>query len=375
MMQQFVHFTRLAARVGWQLLISAAIVASVSGCESPFGGRSEVPFDLRTIIPREWAPVSKLIELNVDDDPAMEWLLFYRYDVSPARKERGNLAGPIGGVVFDRQIDPSTGVSVFARHDLLPDLREGKGQGFLGEERCEARIYRVSHGGYVGENLAVFGYAYGPIAPVYLSIFRKKDDVKQGYQFELLGHFYGNGGVGIESDVSNSDPLRRVIVKTRLNERSLISKKTVFERRETGEGYDPRPDENCLEFTYGIPDNPYYPEAAVLAYYQLMNAGRNTEADKFILPHDNRRNYWQKIHGVTEPPPPPAWPGGVVRVLTLAYTGASKIVPGGDEPPFYHTTVEAEESTGAAKVWEVFGLLDGRCGAEICWQLMSWQLK
>ena len=372
-MLRLVQFARLSLRASGCLLVSAAVLVSASGCEPPFGERSAVPFDIRTIIPREWTPITKLIELNVDDDPAMEWLLFYRYDVSAARKERGNLAGPIGGVVFDRQIDPNTGVSVFARHDLLPDIREGKGQGFLGEERCEARIYKVTHDGDVGENLAVFGYAYGPIAPVYLSIFRKKDDGSQGYQFELLGHFYGDGGVGIESDVGNSDPLYKVVVKTRLNERSLISKKTIFERRATGDGYEPKPEENRLEFTYGIPDNPYYPEAAVLAYYQLMNAGRTADADKFVLPSESRRNYWQKIHGATEPPPPPAWPGGVVRVLTLAYSGASKIVPGGDEPPFYYTTVEVEESTGAAKVWEVFGLLDGRCGAEICWKLMSWQ--
>ena len=103
--------------------------------------------------------------------------------------------------------------------------------------------------------------------------------------------------------------------------------------------------------------------------------GRSAEAGKFVFSGENRRSYWQKVHGPSEPPPVPTWPGDTVRLLTLAYTGASKIVPGGDELPFYYTTVEVEESTGMTKVWEVFGLLNGQCGAEICWRLMGWYPK
>lgn len=374
MEKEFIHIVRLLFQGCCRLLPGVAIVVLATGCQVPFLARDEVPFDLRRIIPKEWTPSSKLIEINVDNDQAMEWLLFYRYDVSLERKELEKLAGPIGGVVFDRQIDPSTGVSMFARHDLLPDIREGKGQGFLGEERCEAKVYRITTGGSAGEELVIFGYGYGPIAPVYLSIFRRTDDVDQGYRFESLGNFYGNGGVSVESPSGNSSPIQKVIVKTRLNERSLISKRAVFERQDNRQGiiaYTPKTEENCLEFTYGIPQNPYYPEAAVLAYYQLLKEGKSAEADKFVLPDDERQNHWQKVHGPTNPPSFPAWPGGAVRILTLSYTGASKIMPGGDEAPFYYTTVEVEESTGATKIWEVFGLLDGRCGAEICWQLMS----
>jgi len=61
-----------------------------------------------------------------------------------------------------------------------------------------------------------------------------------------------------------------------------------------------------------------------------------------------------------------------VLPLTLTYTGASKILTDEAEDPTYYTVVTVQESTGSTKVWEVIGLLDGRCDAEICWQFLSW---
>jgi hypothetical protein len=374
----FVQVFRPLFRAPCGIVPLALILLLAAGC-FPFPSKEAVPFDMRRIIPKEWVPMGELIEINVDQDENTEWLLFYRYDLSQERKESKNYAGPIGGVIFDRQIDKTTGVSVLARHDLLPEIRTGKGQGFLGENKCEVKPYDASGDGKSDNgDLAVLGYGYGPSSPSYLSIFHRKDDVDQGYKFQLAGYFHGDGGIRMEPAIGQPNALRKVIVNTRLNERSLISKRAVFIRQDDIDGnvqYKLNNSENSLVFTYGIPENPYYPEAAVLAYYHLMNAGKGSEADRFLLPSQEREHFQQRVQEAdfpTTPPTSPAWEGGRVLPLTLTYTGASKILTDESEDPIYYTVVTVQESTGSIKVWEVIGLLDGRCDAEICWQFLSW---
>ena len=106
-----------------------------------------------------------------------------------------------------------------------------------------------------------------------------------------------------------------------------------------------------------------------------MNAGKGSEADRFLLPSQEREHFQQRVQEAdfpTTPPTSPAWEGGRVLPLTLTYTGASKILTDEAEDPIYYTVVTVQESTGSIKVWEVIGLLDGRCDAEICWQFLSW---
>lgn len=378
MSRLFVHVVRPFFRASRAMLPWALLLLLTAGC-FPFPPKQEVPFDMKAIIPTEWVPMGELIPINVDQDENTEWLLFYRYDLSKKRKQSEEYAGPIGGVIFDQQIDKTTGISVLARHDLLPEIRAGKGQGFLGENKCEVKPYDASGDGKSDNgDLAVLGYGYGPSSPTYLSIFHRKDDVDQGYKFQLVGHFYGDGGIRMEPAIEKPSALRKVIVNTRLNERSLISKRAVFNRQDDHNGnvqYNLDENENSLVFTYGIPENPYYPEAAVLAYYQLMNEGNGSEANKFLLPATERERFQQRVQQAgfpTTPPTAPAGEGGRVLPLTLTYTGASKILTDEAEDPIYYTVVTVQESTGSTRVWEVIGLLDGRCDAEICWQFLSW---
>ena len=49
--------------------------------------------------------------------------------------------------------------------------------------------------------------------------------------------------------------------------------------------------------------------------------------------------------------------------LTLTYSGASEILSDPDQDPVYYSAVTVQESTGATKVWDAIGFLDGRCGA------------
>lgn len=369
----FFHIARGVCLWGGLLLLTSA-------CQFPFLSQGEVPFDIKRIIPPEWIPTGPLTEINVDEDEEPEWLLFYRYDLSGARREQRNYAGPIGGVVFDQQIDRTTGLSFLAQHDLLPDIRSGKGQGFLGERECRAKTYDTNGDGTPDSNeLAVFGLGYGPSSPVYLSIFQREPDPTQGYRFRLVRQFYGDGGITVEPAIDQPSALQKVSVLTRLNDRSLISKRTVFVRRTDEAGavqYEQDLSRSSLQFTYGIPENPYYPEAAVLAYYALMNSGNRTQAEQFLMPADERPAYLARVReanlAVAEPTTP-AWNGDKILPLTLTYSGASEILSDPNQDPIYYSAVTVQESSGTTKVWDVIGFLDARCGAGICWQFMSWK--
>jgi len=372
--------TRLAFRAARGVCLWGALLLLTTGCQIPFLSQGEVPFDIKRIIPPDWIPTGALSEINVDADEEPEWLLFYRYDLSPARREQRNYAGPIGGVIFDQQIDRTTGGSFLAQHDLLPDIRSGKGQGFLGERECRARTYDHTGDGIAdSDELAVFGLGYGPSSPVYLSIFQRETDSAQGYRFRLVKQFYGDGGVTVDPAIDQAGALQRVSVLTRLDDRSLIGKRSVFVRRLDENGavqYEQDLSQSSLAFTFGIPENPYYPEAAVLAYYSLMNDGNQSQADGFLMPADQRPTYLARVReaniAVSEATTP-AWNGSRVLPLTLSYSGASEILSDPNQDPVYYSAVTVQESTGATKVWDVVGFLDGRCGAAICWQFMSWK--
>ena len=363
------------------LLLSGAFVASLTvGCNLlGLGGEPTRPLDMKKVIPKNWTPIQELLPVNLDGDADTEWLLFYRYDVVDVG---GRAVGPIGGVIFDIQTDSTTGTSMLVPYKLLPDFKPGKGQGYLGEQNCTAQAYDSDGDGNPDE-LAVFGYGYGPHSLNYLTIFRWQGSTP-GRGYRIVKHFYGDGGLNVTraNPRDKMSPITRVEQKTRLNDRSLLSKKSVYDRE--GDGYVLT--QLSLDFTYDIPSNPYYPEAAVLAYYLFMLEGKIDRAENYLLPEIDRPQVVAAVVTAGEALPSDEFspPVGEVRAIPLAlsYSGDAKVqeqsragstVPSGYGPISYaDVTVDViEGELRTNRTWRVVNLPAASCDGEVCWRLLG----
>ena len=78
-------------------------------------------------------------QVNIDGDDVDEWLYFFHYD------GQGDKKGPIGGIIYDAQqdVDSQQPAAFFVPYRLLPDWREGKGQGYLGETSVAGSQARI----------------------------------------------------------------------------------------------------------------------------------------------------------------------------------------------------------------------------------------
>lgn len=249
----------------------------------------DLPLDLQRVIPAEWTPVAgQRDQCDFDGDKEEEWLIVYRYDTaSVARPNRSPEApvdrGPIGAVIYDAQatdLPPTTSTPTLYRptylvpYKLLPDFFSGKGQGYLGESSVESIYYPPKVKGQTCEvkEIAFLGYSgYGESElATRLSIFRWSDNRTTGYQ---SAHFVGNARIAIAGPTDGTQPIADVTTYDHLqNHRSLLCEVHRFSR----------PDANLLAFTedaaastvdfcYGAPDDPSYPEGAVVALLRGQN--------------------------------------------------------------------------------------------------------
>ncbi len=267
---------------------------SLAGCD--FGdllaGRGtptpNIP-DLSELVPDDWT-IEKRVEVDVDGDSEVEWLVIYRYDKSP----RG-FGGPLGGVIYDRQPDRSPEnlatpepyrPSILVAYHLLP----GKGgKGYLGEnlggeDTPWPRVAQYDANGDGREELVILGYSF-PGFPTSLAIFRWVDR-QRGYETlirtegEGADVLWGDAGVELKPAFGEG-PIGTVIVRSRLHHpywylRSQIGRRIVYEWDDAqtklvkkSENIDfvfgrPRGAEQSKQKQYPVA----YPEAAVLAYYE-----------------------------------------------------------------------------------------------------------
>ena len=264
------------------VILTVALFVLLRGSDglSLFGrGRdgSVIPLDLQTLIPASWdVQAEPQVTCDFDGDEAAERLLIYRYDAYtltlPFKNQPGRFA-PFGGVIFDTQADtlperpespsPYRGSSIVP-YRLLPDFYTGKGQGYLGETGVEVSYSPAPKGNAPCKviEINVFGFS-GTDLPTRLSIFHWVDKAA-GYQGE---HFAGNARVVWEVDPNVENRIRRVTTYNRLlNHRSLLCDVDGYLR--------PNPDlvvfipdaaQETIDFCFGIPDEPVYPEGVVVA--------------------------------------------------------------------------------------------------------------
>jgi hypothetical protein len=353
------------------------VLLLVSACAPtiPFTA-AKLPIDVQALIPTDWTPINGIQTLNIDGDNEAEYLLFYRYDVQKGKEAQA----PIGGVIFDAEMDAVSGMARLVPHQLLPDFSPGKGQGFLAEDRTPNwKAYDVNGDG-TNMELAIFGYGRDPAFPSYLTIFRWAG-AEGAKSYQVVQHFYGDGGISV--DPSTSGPIPRVVEKTRLNDRSLMSKRAEYVRQ--GDGY--KLAATSLDFTYDIPDVPYYPEAAVLSYYLLRNSGHPDQADKLLLPEGSRAALQGSLSLSAEAIPsssftvPPSdqqavpvsvsYPGEATLAQTSALSGTSGALPAVRLFTADVTVDVIENGQQGSRVWRVVNIPEPGRNGEPHWLLLG----
>lgn len=225
---------------------------------------------LAEYLPDDWKPLTDnalqgFLRVNIDGDTPDEWLYLFHFD------NQGDNLGPIGGVIYDaqQQRELPQPAALFVPYRLLPDWREGKGQGYLGETTVAWSQKRVNPANQDEANveLEVTGYSAGG-APTRLSLFRWLD-VERGYG---VAHFVGNGGIVLSPpDRADGSLVREVFTFNKLNDRSRFCERTRFARQ----GDENRFAEELPSIYFcpqaptimpSTPGQPTYPEAVVLAW-------------------------------------------------------------------------------------------------------------
>jgi len=290
------------------LLVVAAgllFIFSVLRPSVPLPVAAELPIDLRTMIPDSWKVVpGQYKTCDFDSDGDNEYLIIYRYDTDTVFNR-----GLIGGVIYDTQVNrvpQAPGVEATYRpafmvpYKLLPDIYGGKGQGYLGQNSVNVHLLPVSAAGAKcqAKEILVYGYSYDTGVPTILSVFR--------WEGELIGYvgWHVQGNVRLRAyDAASPDPSKPsatdntgtaavgVYVYNQLNQRSLLCSVRHYRRTPPTTKTDLPPgldfrevtEDYTLDFCYGAPVDPAYPEGVVMALLRGQNPSAATPTGKSYL--------------------------------------------------------------------------------------------
>lgn len=280
----------------WLPAVLAALVAlTVAACNGDETA-SPPPNVLSEYLPEDWKPVTEganvqgFQRVSIDGDDDDEWLYFFHYD------GQGDSNGPIGGIVYDAQQGVTTQqpAAFFVPYRLLPDWRAGKGQGYLGERTVSWSTARVDPNGEAksADELAVQGLSAGDV-PTRLSLFRWLG-AETGYE---VAHFVGNAGLQLLPEGRADNALiGQVVTFNRLNDRSRLCQRVEHTRQGTGLEFAAAPPGIVFcpltkDAKPGVPDQPTYPEAVVLAWLlggqpdqlEMENAALKAQAPDNVL--------------------------------------------------------------------------------------------
>ncbi|MEZ4728830.1 MAG: hypothetical protein R3E79_16980 [Caldilineaceae bacterium] len=307
-----------------RLTILGLLLATACDVSVQRGGEAALP--LADALPTPWAPLGQVQEVNVDGDVAPEYLLLFAYNVTTEAATAPTLffqnpppSGPIGAVIYDTQVvtgttaasgsvPPST--NAFIAYPLLPSYRQGAGQGFIAEppQRDEIAVYAVNYGQQTGSGTASADTLMLRGGETRLT-FARWQNRTAGYDVTQLmapGGFEAALYVPFDWTAWERDPqpIRQIIGRHPLHDRNLLCRRfryqvdtapgasvamtpptvnvtptatttTVTTVITVTEETPPPPTiaplhfletDLGLQFCYGTPDHPFYPEGVVLAY-------------------------------------------------------------------------------------------------------------
>ncbi|MCX6045778.1 MAG: hypothetical protein NT075_11755 [Chloroflexi bacterium] len=255
-------------------------------------------FNLNELLPAGWTAVGNVREIDIDDDPALERLVFFSYD-----KGSQASAGPVGALIYDLHEDKgivtnqgavvaNQSSSSLVRYQILPSYWQGAGQGFIAEPNQAATIlvHPVTYATTDSQGAAVTRkelIVRG--GNTYLTFIWWKGTV-EGYGVAQLYAPGGFQGINWPDWEREPKPISQITGLYPLHDRSLLCRKVVYDRADvapptlpplTGETIAYRQDiyykasNHGLDFCDGAPPHPFYPEGVVLAY--LLDAPKRSD--------------------------------------------------------------------------------------------------
>lgn len=293
-------------------LLLGLMVLALAACNRNQEGTQTAEL-LSSYLPDDWKQVTEgenvtgFQQVNIDGDEAVEWLYFFHYD------GQGDSKGPIGGIIYDAQqdVDTQQPAAFFVPYRLLPDWREGKGQGYLGETTVDWSQARIDPDivDRPADELVVKGLSAGSVL-TRLSLFRWLD-VGRGYG---VSHFVGNAGLILSAGAANDSLINQVVAFNRLNDRSRLCERVQHARQGNENRFTAGPPgivfcPLAANAEPGVPDQPTYPEAVVMAW---LLGGRS---DTLALDNAALKA---------------AVPDSIQRVVHVQYPGAATLVNRGD---------------------------------------------
>jgi hypothetical protein len=309
------------------------VVQPLVGGQAP--ASASVQVDLSEIVPESWLVESSVI-CNFDDDAEQERLVVYRYD-TPATPVPGSTAGLIGAVIFDSQVnrvpqEPSVESpyrpAFLVPYKLLPDIYTNKGQGYLGETSIQVTPVPGEDGnGCLGKEIVVKGTAAGNSnmdAPNFLSIFRWEGE-KVGYSGV---HFTGDARMQIAQNEAGA--VTGFTTYDRLNDRSALCAAQPYVRPVSESGDPPNTPlefraqdlDFTIDFCYGMPADPYYPEGVVVALLRGGNPPATTPTGESFLTAAGKETLPDLLSVLKQPDQEPIFP-----ILAITNPGTLGVAP------------------------------------------------
>ncbi len=295
------------------------------------------PVNPGLLMPGSWTPLTNgIVECDFDSDPAHdpEWLVPYRYDKSTNLPD-----GIIGGVIFVRQANlvpqnlatpsPYRPSSVLT-YKLLPDIYEGKGQGYLGESGITVELAPQATSGpnCEAQEIAVWGKNINADQNrnQRLSIFRWNSSTRtyQGVSFVASGY------ITATTDVRQY--ITDFTIADRFDDRNVLCTLQGYQRTaNNGAGQPPpfgfteAPNTLTIDFCYGAPADPAYPEGVVVALLRAPGTPPNDSPGSgfFLDPNVSLPPDLQPLKGPRRPQ---------YQVLAVRNQGSLAPYPAGGAP-------------------------------------------
>ncbi len=241
---------------------------------------------------------------DFDGDGENEYLVVYSYD--PPAPPSGVLSSTltaqviasrslIGGAIYDTQVNrvpqsPDTKApyrpAFLVPYKLLPDIYGSKGQGYLGQSDVKLIYFPGDDNTKkqcTGTEIVVYGYNQGSV-PTSLSLFRWAGQsvgyVDVFFQADTRVQAYGrNWSLDAMPGAKAPKPVMDVFTFNQLNLRSQLCSVRHYART-SGRDSDVLPpelefeeqvDDATIDFCYGAPKDPAYPEGVVVALLRGQN--------------------------------------------------------------------------------------------------------
>ena len=260
------------------ILLILYFIFGRGGTSSP-DTQTTLPPSVQRLVPPSWTVITDQA-CDFDADGQDEWLVVYHYDsasVQPSNQPANTYVAvsPIGGAIYDAELvsPPQTGTSQYqittiTPYKLLPDYALGKGQGYLGESAVQTLLFPpvAKDGTCQPREVGFLGFSNGNTAgptslPTRLSFFYWAG-ASLGYQGSL---FIGNARVDAAIPTETDKFVTQVTTYNLMNDRSLLCQAVTYNRPGPQQGFLVIPGSTTLDFCYGAPGEPTYPEGAVAA--------------------------------------------------------------------------------------------------------------